>query len=159
MDTIQIKFDSLQKDSWSEQEIKNVTLVIDFIQNLMNNHDFDYVSENFGNHNYSQHNRSIPDSMPALIEYVSKFAKSNPEYTYDVKHIYADGDFVIFHSHSTLRAKDRGDDKKGLNIMDIWQIRDGQIVSHWDALQPMDGFMRFYNLLTGGAIRNTNGVY
>ena len=159
MDTIQIKFDVLKKDNWSEQEIENVKLVIDFIQNLMNNHDFDYVARKFGNQVYTQHNRGIPDGMAALIKYVKEFARSNPEYSYDVKHIYADGDFVIFHSHATIKAKHRGDDTKGLNIIDIWLIKNGQIADHWDALQPMDGFMRLYNLLTGGKIRNSNGVY
>ena len=159
MDTIQIKFDTFKKENWSEQESKNVKLVIDFVQNLMNNHNFDYVAETFGNQVYTQHNRSIPDGMAALIKYVKDFAKSNPDYTYDVKHIYADGDFVIFHSHATINAKHRGNDNKGLNIMDVWQIKNGQIADHWDALQPMDGFMRFYNLLTGGKIRNANGVY
>lgn len=159
MDTLQVNYDGLKKDTWSEQEIQNVKLVVDFIQHLMNDHDFDYINEHFGDQAYTQHNRNIPDGIPALVDYVKGFAKSNPEYTYDVKHIYADGDMVIFHSHATIRAKHRGDDKKGLNIIDIWQIKDGQIVHHWDALQPMDGFMRLFNLLNGGKIRNTNGVY
>jgi len=159
MDTIKIEFDALKKDNWSEKEVKNVKLIIDFIQNLMNNHNFDYVSKTFENEVYKQHNRGIPEGMTSLIDYMKGFVKSNPEYTYDVKHIYADGDFVIFHSHATIKAKHRGNDNKGLNVMDIWLIKDGQIVEHWDALQPMNGFMRFYNLLTGGKIQNTNGIY
>lgn len=159
MDIIQINFESLKKDSWSDQEVKNVKLVIDFIQNLMNNHDFDTVAEKFGNDVYVQHNRGIPDGLNALIKYVKDFAQRFPEYTYDVKHIYADGDYVIFHSHATIKAQHRGNDKKGLNIIDTWKIKDGQITEHWDALQPMDGFMRFYNLMTGGKVRNANGVY
>jgi len=159
MATIQIRFEDFKKDHWTPQEDKNVQLVIDFIQHLMNDHDFDYVNQTFGHHNYTQHNRSIPDGMSSLVKYVKDFADSNPEYTYDVKHIYADGDFVIFHSHATIRAKHRGNDHKGLNIIDIWMIQEGQIAHHWDALQPMDGFMRFYNLLTGGKVQNANGVY
>ena len=157
--TLKIDFDSLKKDSWSNQEVENVKFVIDFIQHLMNEHDFDYVSKTFGNQYYLQHNRSIPDGMDALIKYVKDFANKFPEYTYDVKHIYADGDFVIFHSQATIKAKDRGNDKKGLNIIDTWKIENGNIVEHWDALQPMDGFMRFYNLLVGGKTQNRNGVY
>lgn len=159
MNPIQIDYDTLKKDSWSDQEASNVRLVVDFIQNLMNNHDFDYVTKNFGGGAYVQHNRSIPDGMAALIEYVKGFAKSNPDYTYDVKHAYADGDYVIFHSQATIRASHRGNDHKGLNIMDVWRIEDGKIADHWDALQPMDGFMRVFNLFTGGKVRNDNGVY
>ncbi len=159
MNTIQIKYDALAKDSWSDQEVKNVKLLIDFVQNLMNNHNFDYVAEKFGNEIYTQHNRGIPDGLASLIKYVKDFTKRYPDYTYDVKHIYADGDFVIFHSHATIKAQHRGNEKKGLNIIDTWRIKNGQIAEHWDALQPMDGFMRFYNLLTGGKIQNSNGVY
>jgi len=159
METLKIDYDSLKKDSWSEQEAENVKLIIDFIQHLMNNHDFDYVAQKFGNQSYLQHNRGIPDGLTALIGFVKDFVKKFPEYTYDVKHIYADGDYVIFHSQATTKIKHRGNDHEGYNIMDTWKIANGQIVEHWDALQPMSGAMRFYHLLTGGKVRNSNGVY
>ncbi|UJH69109.1 nuclear transport factor 2 family protein [Allomuricauda sp. SCSIO 65647] len=159
MDTIKISFDALKRDSWSEQETKNVKLIIEFVQLLMNDHDFDAVLTKFGNPHYVQHNRSIPDGMDALVEYVKSFSKQFPDYTYDVKHIYADGDFVIFHSHITTHRKDRGNDKKGINVHDSWRIKNGQIVAHWDSLQPMNAFLRLYFWLTGGKIANTNGVY
>ena len=97
--------------------------------------------------------------MEALVDYVSTFAKRFPEYTYDVKRVHADGDTVTFHSHATVRAAHRGDDTKGLNIIDTWRLDNGQVVEHWDAVQPLDGLMRFYALLNGGTIRNQNGVY
>lgn len=159
MDTLKISFDHLKKDSWSDQETKNVRLVIDFIQQLMNNHNFDAVLMKFGNPHYQQHNRGIPDGMEALINYVKDFTRRFPDYTYDVKHIYADGDYVIFHSQITTRKKDRGNDKKGLNVIDTWKIENDQIVEHWDALQPMDGFLRFVFWLIGGKVANKNGVY
>lgn len=159
MEKIKINFGQLKKESWNTQETENVKLIIDFVQHLMNDHDFDYIKQTFGNDLYKQHNRGIPDGMEALVDYVAGTAKRFPEYTYDVKHIYADGNYVIFHSQATIKAKHRGNDKKGLNIVDTWRIDDGQIVEHWDALQSMNGFMRFLNLLTGGKIVNTNGVY
>ena len=30
---------------------------------------------------------------------------------------------------------------------------------HWNAIQPLDGFMSFYVLMTGGRIKNNNGVF
>jgi len=159
MDTLIINFDALKKNSWSEKEVQNVKLVLDFVQHLMNKHDFDYVSKKYMNNAYVQHNRNIPDGLKALVDYVANFAKRYPAYTYDVKHIYADGDYVIFHSHSTINEKHRGNDKKGLNITDTWKIVDGKIIEHWDSIQPIDGFMRFFVWLTGGKIRNSNGVF
>ena len=149
----------MTRSNWSEQETQNVAVVADFIQHLMNDHDFDYVRKTYGDNPYVQHNRNIADGMDALVSYVEGFAKRYPDYTYDVKHIYVDGDMVIFHSHATTKRKHRGNDKKGLNIIDTWKVEDGKIADHWDAVQPMSGFMRFFVMMTGGKIRNTNGVY
>ena len=33
-----------------------------------------------------------------------------------------DGDYVIFPSHATLKEEDRGNDQKGMNIIDTWRI-------------------------------------
>lgn len=159
METIAINFETLKKNNWSEEETRNATLCVHFVQTLMNDHAFESVLKEFGNTQYKQHNRAIPDGLEALVGYIKAFAKKYPEYAYDVKHIHVDGNYVIFHSHATLKAKHRGNDKKGFNIIDTWKINNGQIVQHWDAVQPIDGGMRFFIWLTGGKIRNTNGVF
>ena len=96
-----ILFEEHQKSHWTEEEQSNVKVVIGFMQTLMNEHDFDKVRSNFFNSKYLQHNRSIPDGMEGLLKYVKDLVKRFPEYSYDVKHIHADGDRVIFHSHIT----------------------------------------------------------
>ena len=159
MDQLRIPLDDLASPTWSDLESSNVALVVDFIQHLMNDHDFDYVRDRFATQAYVQHNRTLPDGIAGLVDVVSRFAKRFPEYTYDVKRILADGDYVVFHSHATIRAAHRGDDSKGLNITDTWRIADGQIVEHWDSVEAIDGLMRFYALLTGGRVRNANGVF
>ncbi|MCI5056608.1 MAG: nuclear transport factor 2 family protein, partial [Flavobacteriales bacterium] len=108
---------------------------------------------------YIQHNRGMEDGMVGVIDFVSKFAKRYPEYSYDVKHIYVDGNHVIFQSHVTIKKKHRGNANKGLNIKDTWKVEDGKIVEHWDAIQAVDGFMRFYAWMAGGKIKNTNTLY
>lgn len=148
-----------RSDAWTDAEMANVQVIADFVYHLMNTHDFGYVRRTFGAHPYVQHSRGIPDGMEALVEFVSTFATRFPDYTYDVKRVQADGDTVTFHSHATVRKAHRGDDTKGFNIIDTWRLKDGQIVEHWDAIQPLDTFMRFYVLVSGGAIRNQNGVF
>ncbi len=159
MATPQVNLESLKKEHWSEQEKHYAALITDFVQNLMNDHDFDYVLENFNHSSYVQHNRNIGDGVQSLVEFLKEFTKRFPEYSYDVKQIFADGDSIIFHSHATLKKEHRGDDKKGLNIKDTWKIVDGKITEHWDSIQALDGFMRFYALMNGGKIRNSNGVF
>lgn len=158
-DKLVIDLQSLQKPSWTEQELANATLITDFVQNLMNNHNFDYILERYNDSSYVQHNRNLPDKITGLVGFLEEFVEDYPDYTYDVKHIYVDGDYVIFHSHATLKKDDRGNDKKGMNIIDIWRLEDGRIVEHWDSIQALDTLMRFYSLINGGNIQNANGVF
>ena len=159
MDKLKIDINTLKKDNWSEQELNNVELVLDFVQHLMNDHDFDYVMDKFDKGAYIQHNRSMPNGVAGVVEYVRSFVKRFPDFTYDVKHVYADGNYVIVHSHSTANKKDRGNTQKGLNIKDTWKVENGQLVEHWDAIQPIDGFMRFYALVAGGGSKNSNTLF
>ncbi|MEM6298757.1 MAG: nuclear transport factor 2 family protein [Bacteroidota bacterium] len=159
MEAVKMDFNRLKKSNWSEQETKNAALVLDFVQHLMNDHDFEYVKDTFGNSAYVQHNRGMYDGMRGVIEYVSKFVKQFPDFTYDVKHIYVDGQYVTFHSHVTASKKDRDNPNKGFNIMDIWKVEAGQIVEHWDAIQPINGFMRLFALFTGGTVKNENTLF
>ena len=159
MEKRQINFNSLKRDNWTEQESKNAELVLDFVQHLMNDHDFDYVLEKFNTGSYIQHNRSMPNGVEGVVNYVRKFVKRFPDFSYDVKHIYVDGQYVILHSHSTANKKDRGNAQKGFNIKDTWKVENGQLVEHWDAIQPIDGFMRFYALVAGGGSKNSNTLF
>ena len=158
-DKLVIDLQSLQKSNWTEQEQANAIVVTDFVQHLMNNHDFDYILEKYNDSAYTQHNRNLPDKVTGLVGFLKEFVEDYPDYTYDVKHIYVDGNYVIFHSHATLEKEDRGDDSKGMNIIDTWRLEDGRIVEHWDSIQALDSFMRFYSLISGGDINNQNGVF
>ncbi len=159
MDKPQINFEALKQKHWSEEEAKNVDTIADFVQHLMNDHNFDYVLEHFDNSKYVQHNRNLPDGVQGLVSYVKTFVKSFPEYSYDVKHIIASKDMVVFHSHATTKAKNRGNEKKGFIITDTWKLENGEIVEHWDAIQPLNAFFRLYVWLVGGKVRNSNGLF
>lgn len=159
MVTPAVDFDRLQQTCWTERETENAQLVATFIQLVMNDHDLPQVLERFGEHPYRQHALAIPDGVPGLVDYMEGITKRFPDYSYDVKHIAASGDTVIFQSHATLRERDRGNDKRGLNIIDRWRIEDRRIAEHWDAQQPLDTKMRLLTLFTGGARKNPNGIF
>ena len=159
MERIQIDLETLKRPNWSEVELNNAEVVRDFVQQLMNNHDFKYVEENFGKNPYKQHNRSMTDGISGVLNTIKDLVKRYPDYTYDVKHMSVDGDYVIIQSHVTLNKKDRGNPNKGLNIKDTWRVENGKLVEHWDAIQPIDGFMRFYALMTGGKVANNNTLF
>ncbi len=159
METLKINLDQLKKSNWTEQETKNAEIVVDFVQNIMNNHDFDYIKKKYGSHRYRQHNQSMVDGLTGVLQVVSNFAKRYPDYAYDVKHIYVDGSFVTLHSHATNNKKHRGNPKKGLNIMDTWKVENGELTEHWDAVQPIHGAMRFLFWMIGGKFKNNNTYF
>jgi len=154
-----IDLGALDSPTWNETERSNVRTMAEFVQLLMNNHDFDAVREGFSTGTYIQHNRSIPDGIDGLIGYVGQLVKRFPDYSYDVRQIVASGDVVIFHSHATLKVEHRGDESKGFNIFDMWRLEEGKIADHWDSLQALDFSARLITLTGGGKVRNTNGVF
>ena len=157
--TPQIPFDRLKQNHWTVQEVNNASVTVDFLQHLMNDHDFEYVARTFSESAYIQHNRAIPSEMSGVIGYVKTLTKRFPDYSYDVKRIISSGDFVVIHSHVTLNAQHRGNDRKGFIITDTFRLEDGKLSEHWDAMQAIDLFTRFLMLLTGGSVANDNPTF
>ncbi|MEM1378304.1 MAG: ester cyclase [Pseudomonadota bacterium] len=144
---------------WTQQEKDNVATVLDFFQYIMNEHDFDYTLSTYGGGSYLQHNRGISDGVAGVVGYVKTLTKRFPEYGYDVKMAFADGDYVVVHSHATLRASHRGNERKGFIITDTFRLKDGKLAEHWDAIQPIDLFARFVVLMNGGTVANSNATF
>lgn len=125
----------------------------------MNNHDFEYTRKKHEGISYTQHNRAIPNEIEGLLGYVKTMVKRFPDYSFDVKKIFADDDYVILHSHATMNAKHRGNEKKGFIITDTFRLENGKLAEHWDAIQAIDTFSRFIMLVTGGEIGNNNPTF
>ena len=159
MNAAKIDFDALKRPHWTPDQVENAKLVLDFVQHIMNDHDFEYIKTKFGEDPYVQHNRNMNDGVDGVIEYLKAFVKSFPEFSYDVKSVTVDGNLVNIHSHATVKSKHRGNQNKGLNIIDTWKVENGKLVEHWDAVQPIDLFMRLYAAFAGGQTRNPNGFY
>ena len=158
-ETPRIIFDNHAQDHWTKEETENVKVVVDFFQHLMNEHDFEYTLKTYGGGSYIQHNKAIPNEIEGLVDYVKTMVKRFPEYSFNVKKIFADGDYVILHSHTTMKAKHRGNEKKGFIITDTFRLKNGKLAEHWDAIQPIDFFSRFLMLVTGGTIGNNNPTF
>lgn len=154
-----IDFDSLKRPHWTDEQSERAKLVLDFVQGIMNDHNFEGITKRFGRQPYIQHNRNMNDGIDGVVNYIKKFVKSFPEFSYDVKQVMVDGDLVAIHSHATIKNSHRGNQRKGLNIKDTWRVNNGELVEHWDAIQPLDLFMRVYAAFVGGRILNSNGSF
>jgi predicted SnoaL-like aldol condensation-catalyzing enzyme len=83
---------------------------------------------------YTQHNPTAPDgaaAFPALID--GLFAQA-PAASFHLKRAIAEDDLVVLHYNLKFLPEDAGQ-----AVVDIFRVQDGQIVEHWDVMQPVPG--------------------
>jgi predicted SnoaL-like aldol condensation-catalyzing enzyme len=78
-----------------------------------------------------QHNPNIADGREAAIAEIEGLLK-NPAAHFDVKHIVVDGDMAVVHFRGSLNAD------LGAAVFELFRLKDGKIVEHWDAFQVID---------------------
>lgn len=122
--------ESVSKDNVTEKE-KNKKMVVDFYNEVFNKHNIDiipkYVSED-----YKQHNPFVADGRKAFMDFFKEDFVKNPNSSAEIKRVVAEGDTVALHVHSRTNSQDMG-----VAIVDIFRIKDGKIVEHWDVIQEI----------------------
>lgn len=151
-------YERFLKLQWSDREVENLKVVAGFLQ-FLRAKDFDKLLYEYENHPYVQHNIGMETGVMGVIKEGKKAVKQFPEFSIEPKQVYVDGEFVIIHSHMTAKKAHRDNDRKGLNVIDIWKVLDGKITEHWDSIQPIDFGVRLFSLFTGGTIKNNNGRF
>ncbi|EKM6457108.1 nuclear transport factor 2 family protein [Cronobacter dublinensis] len=114
----------------SDVEEANRQRVITFYDRFFNQHDTaaaDVVADD-----YRQHNPDVPDGKAPFVNYFSGFFRDNPQSRAKVIRSAADGDLVWLQVHSTNGSHDRGQ-----AVLDIFRVKDGKIVEHWDIIQDV----------------------
>jgi predicted SnoaL-like aldol condensation-catalyzing enzyme len=86
--------------------------------------------EKYAVEGYVQHNPMVPTGREAAIKLLSE--RIRPEGITDIKRVIAEGDLVVLHVHSRANAQDRG-----RAIVDIFRVKDGKVVEHWDVIQAV----------------------
>lgn len=118
-------------DTASNPIERNKEIVKGFIRELMVNRDIeaamDYVVED-----YIQHNPLIPTGRKGLMEFFKKTFEENPDRHSICKRMIAEGDFVVVHHHARRNPDDRGE-----AVIDIFRIKDGKIIEHWNVIQAV----------------------
>lgn len=110
---------------------RNRAIVTDFARLFYDRRDVRTAFEKYVARDYIQHNAGIGDGRDAAIAALAPmFAR--PGARFAVKRILVDGDFAAIHLHG------RGNPAEaGATVADIYRLRDGKIVEHWDVLQPI----------------------
>ncbi len=109
----------------------NRAIVEDFARLFYAQRDVRQAFEKHVARDYIQHNPGIADGRDAAIEALAPMF-ANPDARFEVKRILVDGDLAAIHLFG------RGDPATpGAAVADIYRLKDGKIVEHWDVLQPI----------------------
>ena len=80
---------------------------------------------------YIQHNPMIADGRYAAIALLEPMFL-RPGARFDVKRILVDSDLAAVHLHGQTNPENNGG-----AVVDLFRLKDGKIVEHWDVLQPI----------------------
>ena len=81
---------------------------------------------------YRQHNPEVADGPDGFVQYISGMQQKHPHPKVVISKLLADDDLVALHVHLTREAND-----PGLAIAELFRLKNGKIVEHWDVVQPV----------------------
>jgi predicted SnoaL-like aldol condensation-catalyzing enzyme len=117
---------------WLDPKLEaNKNTVMAFFEAGLNKKDFDAASKFFGER-YVRHNPLIADGIDGFKAFLSFLMETFPQLRGNIKRVFAEGDYVIMHTHGV-----RVPGQRGSAIVDIFKLEDGKIVEHWDVIQPI----------------------
>jgi predicted SnoaL-like aldol condensation-catalyzing enzyme len=111
---------------------ENKKVVIAFYEKALNDRDVETAFRLYGGKYYRQHNPLVEDGEEGVRKFANWIGDHHPNAHGEIKRAFADGDFVILHSHWIGLISDSGD-----AVVDIFRLEDGKVVEHWDVIQPI----------------------
>lgn len=81
---------------------------------------------------YHQHNPNIADGVAGARAGLGGYFEAFPQLKVTPKRVIAEGDLVAVHSHYVNAPGERGQ-----AVVDLFRVRGGKIVEHWDVLQDV----------------------
>lgn len=114
-----------------ETEAANLRLVVNFYEQFFNRHEVVSAAKIISE-DYRQHNPDVPDGKKPFVDYFGQFFKETPQSRARVVRTAASGDLVWLQVHSTNTPSDRGQ-----AVLDIFRVKNGKIVEHWDIIQDI----------------------
>lgn len=113
-------------------EAANKQLVLDFMKMLFIDHKVDEAIDKYLDPGYIQHNPAVPTGAAPVRGFFKGFYERQPAATIEIKRALADGDLVAVHYRAIFTPGERG-----FAVVDIFRVKDGKIVEHWDVLTPV----------------------
>jgi predicted SnoaL-like aldol condensation-catalyzing enzyme len=122
---------------------QNKQAVVDFLQaSFVDGEPEQAVARHVGDR-YIQHNPLVPDGAEPFVGFVHWLRGQHPELQFEIKHVVADGDLVVTHSHMSGSPSELGQ-----AVADVFRVENGKLVEHWDVIQEVPA-----------ESRNDNGMF
>lgn len=110
---------------------RNKKLVLDFYRKMIGDKD-PVAARAYMADRYVQHSPYATDGHEGVAEFVKTFKEQFPRHHYDVARVIAEGDYVVLHLHGQ-----EGLNPYGEAVIDIFRVRNGKVVEHWDVIQAL----------------------
>ena len=81
---------------------------------------------------YRQHSPEVVDGPDGFVQFIAEMQKKHPKLKVVISKVLADDDLVALHVHLTREAND-----PGLAIAELFRLKNGKIIEHWDVVQPV----------------------
>jgi predicted SnoaL-like aldol condensation-catalyzing enzyme len=110
---------------------RNKKLVTNYVDQLLGRKDLSAFDKYVGTE-YHQHNPNIADGVAGAKAGLGGYFAQFPQLVVTTKRVVAEGDLVAVHSHYVNAPGDRGQ-----AVVDLFRVRNGKIVEHWDVIQDV----------------------
>lgn len=126
------QFDGTTDITDKEKTAANKTVVEGFLNDVLMNGQTDKLTQYINPNKYLQHNSAVADGLDGLGAALKYFADNGLVMVYDKVHkVLGEGNFVL--------SMSEGKFGKGEHVAfyDLFRLENGQIVEHWDIIQPI----------------------
>ncbi|MFD8006537.1 nuclear transport factor 2 family protein [Streptomyces mirabilis] len=111
--------------------VYNKKLVTDYVDQLLVRKDLAAV-DTYVDPEYHEHSPNIHEGVAGVKAGLGTYFERFPQLSVAPKRVIAEGDLVAVHSHYVDTPGERG-----RAVIDLFRVRDGRIVEHWDASQDV----------------------
>ncbi|GAB5487492.1 MAG: nuclear transport factor 2 family protein [Parasphingorhabdus sp.] len=110
---------------------ENKAIVKGFADDVLIGGKADKVTDYISTEQYDQHNPHVKDGLAGFGEHLEEVMASGKATEYvRVHHLIGQGNFVVTYSHTRMDGDDHA-------FFDIFRLKDGKIVEHWDVQEKI----------------------
>ncbi len=109
----------------------NRAIVTDFARLFYVERDVQGAFATYVARDYIQHNPGLADGRDAAVAALAPMFADRTK-SFEIKRILVDGDMAVIHIHVRPTPASRG-----ASVFDMYRLKGGKIVEHWDAIQPV----------------------